>query len=273
MDRSLSMKVYVVCDLEGVAGIVDFKKQCMEDGAYYQQAIRMATHELNALVDGAIEGGATEVYAWPGHGGFPGGIDVVLLHRECILVMHAGDEGPVGYDDSFDAMMLHGFHGMAGSGGVLSHSFYPFPKNIWINDLKIGEIALNMAGFGEMGVPTVMVTGDQAAINEARALVPWIEEATVKWALEEIEKLGAWSVRKVISMSPKKAQDTIRAAAKKAMSMIGSIEPFVLPSEFDLKVEYVESKYADGPAKSPGVTRVDEVTITKRCYELADIVF
>jgi D-amino peptidase len=267
------MKVYVVCDLEGVAGVVDFKKQCMEDGAYYQQAIRMATHELNALVEGAIEGGATEIFAWPGHGDFPGGIDVELLHPECNLVMHAGDEGPVGYDDSFDAMMLHGFHGMAGSGGVLAHSFYPFPKNIWVGDLKIGEIALNMAGFGEKGVPTVLVTGDQVAIDEAKALVPPIEAATVKWALDEKEKLGALSVRKAISLSPKKAQDIIRKAAKKSMSMVGSIKPFKLPKEFDLKVEYVEAKYAEGPSKYPGVTRIDNVTITKKCKSLQDIVF
>lgn len=267
------MKVYIVCDLEGVAGVVDFKKQCMEDGAYYQQAIRMATHELNALVEGAIEGGATEVYAWPGHGAFPGGIDVELLHPDCNLVMHAGDEGPVGYDDSFDAMMLHGFHGMAGSGGVLAHSFYPFPKNIWVGDLKIGEIALNMAGFGELGVPTVLVTGDKVAIDEARALVPGITGAAVKWALEEKEKLGALSVRKAISMSPNKAQDTIRKAAKEAMGRIESIKPFKLPKEFDLKVEYVEAKYADGPSNFPGVTRLDEVTITKKCKSLQDIVF
>ena len=77
-------------------------KQCMEEGAYYQQAIRMATHELNALVEGAIEGGATEVYAWPGHGNFPGGIDVELLNPDCNLVMHAGDGGPVGYDDPME---------------------------------------------------------------------------------------------------------------------------------------------------------------------------
>ena len=267
------MKIYVVCDLEGVAGVVDFKKQCMEDGAYYQQAIRMATHELNALVEGVLEGGATEVYAWPGHGAFPGGIDIELLHPECRLVMHAGDAGPVGYDESFDAMMLHGFHGMAGSEGVLSHSFYPFPQNIWVDDLKIGEIALNMAGFGEVGVPTVLVTGDQAAIDEAKAHVPGIEEATVKWALEEKEKLGALSVRKAISMSPKEAQGKIREAARKAMSKIGSLKPFKLPDEFNLKVEYVESKYADGPGKAPGVTRVDEVTIAKRCHGLEDIVF
>lgn len=267
------MKIYIVCDLEGVAGVVDFKKQCMEDGAYYQQAIRMATKELNALIEGSIEGGATEIYAWSGHGDFPGGIDVELLHPECNLVMHAGDEGPVGYDESFDAMMLHGFHGMAGSGGVLAHSFYPFPNNIWVGDLKIGEIALNMALFGEKGIPTVLVTGDQVAINEAKALVPGITGATVKWALEEKEKLGALSVRRAISLSPEKAQKTIRKGAKEAMANIGTTEPFRLPKEFDLKVEYVEAKYTDGPTQTPGVTRLDEVTTFRKCKSLQDIVF
>jgi D-amino peptidase len=267
------MKVYIVCDLEGVAGVVDFKKQCMENGAYYQQAINMATRELNALIDGAIEGGATEIFAWPGHGAFPGGINVELLHPECKLVMHAGDAGPVGYDESFDAMMLHGLHGMAGSGGVLAHSFYPFPKNIWVDNLKIGEIALNMAGFGDKGIPTVLVTGDMTAIKEAKALVPGIKGAIVKWALDEKEKLGALSVRKAISLSPEKAQSTIKEAARKAMNNIDIVKPFVIPTPFTLRVEYIEAKYAEGKLKSPGVTRVNEVTITKKCHHLDDIVF
>ena len=267
------MKVYVVCDLEGIAGIVDFRKQCMEDGVYYQQAINMATRELNALIEGAIEGGATEIFAWPGHGAFPGGINVELLHPECKLVMHAGDAGPVGYDESFDAMMLHGLHGMASSGGVLSHSFYPLPKNIWVDNLKIGEIALNMAGFGEKGIPTVLVTGDMTAVEEGKALVPEMEGVIVKWALDEKEKLGALSVRKAISLSPEKAQSTIKEAARNAMNKVGSVKPFVIPIPFDLKVEYIEAKYAEGTSKTPNLTRLDEVTITKKCNNLDDIVF
>jgi D-amino peptidase len=157
----------------------------MEDGPYYQQAIRMATRELNALIDGAIEAGATEVHAWPGHEAFPGGLDAELLHPECKLIMHSGDGGPVGFDNTFDAMILHGLHGMAGSGGVLSHSFYPFPKNIWIDDLKIGEMALNIATFSDKGMPTILVTGDQIAVEEAQSLVPNMEGAVVKWPLDE----------------------------------------------------------------------------------------
>ncbi|MBT5641838.1 hypothetical protein HOJ44_01850 [Candidatus Bathyarchaeota archaeon] len=267
------MKVYVVCDLEGVAGIVDFKKQCMEEGKYYQQAIRLATMEMNALVEGAIEGGATEVYAWPGHGSFPGGIDFELIHPECNLVMQAGDGGPTGFDESFDAMMLHGFHGMAGSGGVLSHSFYPFPQNIWVDDLRIGEIALNMASFGEVGVPTVLVTGDQAAIDEAKALCGVIETATVKWALGEKEKLGALSIQRALSLSPGKAQDTIRVAAKRAMNKIDTTMLFKIKTPFNLKVEYTEAKYVDRFKDLPEVEMLSETSFTKKCYSLDEIIF
>lgn len=268
------MKVYIVCDLEGVAGVVDFKKQCMENGAYYQQAIRVATQELNALVDGLIDGGASEVYAWPGHGDFPGGIDFELIHPECKLVMHAGDGGPAGVDTSFDAMVLHGFHGMAGAeNGVLSHSFYPLPKNIWFDDTKIGEIALNIYMLGEYDVPCIMVTGDQAAVDEAKALIPNIEAVPIKWGLGEKEKLGALTVRQAISLSPAKAREKIREAAKKAIQSVTEFNSLKLKKPFTLKVEYIEPKYAEEKAKLPGVKRLDEVTITKLCHSLEDVIF
>ena len=95
-----------------------------------------------------------------------GGIDFELLHPECKLVMHAGDGGPAGVDDSFDAMVLHGFHGMAGAeGGVLSHSFYPLLKGVWFNDVPVGEIAMNVYTFGEYDVPCIMITGDKVAVD------------------------------------------------------------------------------------------------------------
>ena len=268
------MKVYVVCDLEGVAGVVDFKKQCMEKGGYYQQAIRVATQELNALIDGIIDGGATEVYAWPGHGDFPGGIDFEQIHPECKLVMHAGDGGPAGVDNSFDAMVLHGFHGMAGAAnGVLSHSFYPLPKNIWFDDMLIGEIALNIYMFSEYNVPCIMVTGDQAAVDEAKTLISNIEAVPIKWGLTEKEKLGALTVRQAISLSPAKAREKIREAAENAIQKVSGFKPLKLKKPFTLKVEYIESKYAEEKEKLPGVTRLDEVTITKQCKNLDDVIF
>jgi D-amino peptidase len=151
------------------------------------------------------------------------------MHPECSLIMHAGDGGPGGINETFDAMFLHGFHGMASAEtGVLAHSFIPFIKNIWINDLKIGEIALNMLAFSDYNIPTVFISGDAAAIKEATNLVPDIEHAVVKYGLKEKQRLGALSIRQVVSLSPSKAQATIREASKKAMQKIESIKPFKL---------------------------------------------
>ena len=268
------MKIYVVCDLEGTAGVVDFKLQCIEDSKYYQQAVRLATLELNALLEGAIEGGATEVYAWPGHGSFPGGIDVELLHPECVLVMHAGDAGPAAFDGSFDAMFLCGLHAMAGAeGGVLSHSFTPILENVWLNGLRIGEIAMNMASFGELGVPTIFVGGDQAAVEEARALVPGIEGAVVKWGLEEKSRLGALSERKAVSLSPARARGVIREAAERAMGKVGDVEPFRVDPPYTMRVQYTDAKYAEQMSQHEGVERVDDTTVEQVRGALSELIF
>jgi D-amino peptidase len=266
------LKVYIVCDLEGVAGIVDFKKQCMENGEYYQQAIRVATNELNASIEGLIAGGASEIYAWPGHGDFPGGIDFEYLHPECNLIMHAGDEGPAMIDDSFDAMVLHGFHAMAGTPGVLSHSFIPMIKNIWFDETRIGEIAMNIYSFSEHNVPCIMVTGDSAAVEEARNLIPDIEGVTVKWGLKEKEKLGALSVRQALSLSPAQACKRIRKASEAALRKAQDFKPLKLKKPFTLKVEYTQAKYAEAKTQIPGVTRLNNLTISKECQELSDFI-
>ena len=51
------MKIYIMCDLEGAAGVIDHRRQCWFDGEYYKQARQLATLELNALVEGGLEGG------------------------------------------------------------------------------------------------------------------------------------------------------------------------------------------------------------------------
>jgi D-amino peptidase len=268
------LKIYIVCDIEGVAGVVDFKEQCCEDGKYYAQAIKMATQELNAVVEGAIDGGATEVYAWPGHGNFPGGIDVELLHPECKLVMHASDGGPTGFNGTFDAMFLCGLHAMAGSEkGVLSHSFTPFIKNVWLNDARIGEIGINMAAFADLGIPAIFISGDEEAVWEARGLVPRIQGAVVKWGLEEKFRLGALTVRKATSLSPRKSCDLIRENAKTAMRKVGEIKPPMFNKPYYLRVEYIEPQYADQAAQASGVDRIDAFTTLQVREKTSDFAF
>lgn len=255
------MRVYVVCDLEGVAGVVDFPKQCAHDGRYYEQARRLATLELNALVEGALEGGATEVVAWDGHCAYPGGLDIELLHPECKLLIGAGDGGPLGLEQGFDALMQLGLHAKAGvKDGIISHSFDGRVASFNINGIEMGEIGLNMLTAGEAGTPCVLVCGDQAAVTEASALVPGIEGAAVKFGVNR--KCG-------FSLAPVKARQVIKEAARRAMGRIQGITPFTLTSPYIVRV-----KYAATPTKiaaRPGVRRVDELTVEQVCQHTSGI--
>ena len=60
--------VFMVTDLEGVAGVVSFADQSYPDGRYYDAAKKLATAEVNAAVDGCLEAGMEDILIWDGHG-------------------------------------------------------------------------------------------------------------------------------------------------------------------------------------------------------------
>lgn len=257
------MRVYVVCDIEGTAGVVDFAKQCSHDGKYYEQARRLATLELNALVEGALEGGATEIVAWDGHCAFPGGLDIELLHPECKLLIGAGDGGPLGLDKGFDALMQVGLHARAGvKDGIISHSFDGRVASFEINGIEMGEIGLNMLTAGEAKTPCILVCGDRAAIEEAQTLVPGIIGAAVKDGVNR--KCG-------FSLSPLKARQVIKKAARHAMSYIGKIQPYTFSTPYVVRVKFTEAHYAEDIASRPNINRIDELTVEQLCKSTNEI--
>jgi len=260
------VKIYVVCDLEGVAGVVDHHQQCRWDVAtgwyapYLAQARRLATLELNALVEGALEGGATEIVAWDGHGNFPGGLDVELLHPACTVVMAAGDGGPAGLDASFAGLFQLGLHAMAGAPrAVLAHSFDDSLVGYWVDDVRVGEIWMNCYSAGQVHVPCVFLSGDRAAADEVRALVPEIEVAVVKEGLAE--QADGLSASPTLSLAPRKAHAVIRAAAQRAMATIGSVRPYRPEPPFRLRAKFAAERYAEERAGRQHVRRVDPVTV------------
>jgi len=265
------MKIYVVCDVEGVAGVISHRQQCQWDTSkdwyarYLDQARRFTTLELNAAVEGALEGGATEIIAWDGHGPFPGCIDIELLHPECKLLMGAGDGGPVGLDDSFDALFQVGLHAMAETKkAVLCHGRWN------LNGIPIGEIGMNSFIAGYHGVPCVLVTGDQAAADEARALIPDIETAVVKESL--VPEISGLSQIGTVSLSLKKAREVIKESAKTAVSKIGSIKPCRFDSPYTLQWRFASSAQADIMKEQfPNAINIDPITLEFRTDKFEDL--
>ena len=88
------MRIFVLGDLEGAAGVVDFHQQTYSDARYYEQAKRLSTLEVNALVEGVLEGGAQEVWFLDGHG--PGVFDYELMHAEVQMIIGRPISAPLG---------------------------------------------------------------------------------------------------------------------------------------------------------------------------------
>jgi D-amino peptidase len=168
------MKVFISTDFEGVAGIVDWD-QIMVGSSDYEMGRRLLLGELNAAIDGALQGGATEFVVNDSHSSMRN-LPPDQLHGLATLI--TGKHKPMymmeGLDASFDAIIFLGYHGSIGaSQSVLSHTYNP--RAIWearINGEIVGESALNALVAAHYGVPIVLVTGDQVTAAEAHQLNP-----------------------------------------------------------------------------------------------------
>ena len=189
------MKIYILTDLEGVAGVARWN-QTGHDTPGYAGAVRLLTAEVCACVAGIHDAAPeTEIWVWDAHG--PGGIDPELFPKGAKLL----NNGPVPrcglLDDSFSALFFLGQHAMAGTrDGNLAHSYSSKNiESIHINGIELGEFGCRAAFAGELGVPTVFVSGDDKMVVEARALVPAIVAAEVKVGLGPQTGPAPWRPR------------------------------------------------------------------------------
>lgn len=259
------MKVFIGTDLEGVSGIVNSEEQCRPGGRYYEEARRLLTAEVNAAVGGLLEAGAREIVVLDGHG--PGGLYFPDLHPEAKAII--GNLLPVGYgiDQSYDAQVLIGCHAMAGTyNGVLDHTQSSATiVNYWLNGQLIGEIGTSAAVAGLYNIPTILVTGDEAATQEAQALLKDVEVVAVKQGMSRCAAL---------SLAPAKSQQLIWEAAARSLKRLRDFNPFVIPPPYELKIEFLNSARAlEETVRSRNVERIDARTIVCRGENLLDVLY
>ncbi len=178
------MKVYIMTDMEGVAGILDAEnwtqpKERYGFGRYYDLGKEFLTREVNACIDGLCRGGATDLVVADGHGA--GGINPLLLDRRAKLLRGWPNGWPLELDESFDAVVFVGQHAKAGTlRAHIAHTQSFAYLDLSVNGVSIGEFGQFALCAGELGVPVIFGSGDQAFCNEAMALVPGIITVAVK---------------------------------------------------------------------------------------------
>jgi D-amino peptidase len=221
------MKLFIFTDIEGVAGVVQWE-HCNPAGRYYERSKRLLTLEINAAIEGALEAGADEIVVWDAHGYV--GIDPELLHPQARLLFGKGFPKDATLDRSFDAMFFIAQHAMTRTPDAnLCHSFSSLGiSRMTLNGKEVGEFGVWALRAGCLGVPAVLLTGDDKACAEARAAIPNIETAAVKVSTGR---------ESALCLHPTKARELIRAAAIRALRRRGEIKPYMIPGPYELITE------------------------------------
>lgn len=261
------MKIYVLTDMEGISGIWR-PEQVQKGNPEYERSRKLLCEDVNAAVRGAFEGGATEVVVLDGHGDGNNFILDLLDDRAICETVKSPLEVMPSLDETFGGLMQVGCHAMAGTlNGFLDHTQSSISWfNFYVNGRKFGEIGQAGAYAAAFGVPVIMVTGDKAACEEARAFFGDIEIVAVK------EGLGRNKAR---CIAPERAHKMIHDAAVRAVrrAKSGEFEPFILEAPIEMRLELCRSDYADEYAARPGVERLDARTVRKTIRSAREIYY
>jgi D-amino peptidase len=244
--------VFIITDAEGVAGVC--RQEQTEPTNTEMQ--RLLTGEINAAVRGFLAAGAEEVVVWDGHDGSRT-LSALTIHPRARLIH--GSLGPTMLmERGFAALAFVGQHARANRpGAVMAHSYSSLGiQRLLMNGKEVGEIETRAALAGWFGVPVILLTGDQAAAEDLKAIVPNAELAVVK------ESFGYYAC---MSMSAEAAQQTIEKAAARAWGRLGEIKPYRVEGPVTIEVEYTtRNTLFPLAALPPGVERVDARTLRYR---------
>ncbi|MGH2603894.1 MAG: M55 family metallopeptidase [Dehalococcoidia bacterium] len=253
------MRVIVISDMEGVAGITRWA-QVAGGEPLYEEGRRLYTEEINAAVRGAHGAGASEIVVMDCHGAgkdwsFNSLVPELLDARCEFVVQNSWTEYTEFLERGCDAALFIGMHARAGTGAcVLSHTVSGTQwRNLSFNGDLVGETAINAALCGTWGVPVLLVTGDDATCAEATDLLgDGLTTVAVK------SGLGRFSAR---HLAPARARDLIEAAATTALGDLSAVPPYRLSAPVEIEVELAQPEHAAVYRNRSGVRLVDDRTV------------
>lgn len=245
------MRVFLSADMEGVAGVVDWD-QCRVGAASYAEGCRLLLGEVNAAIQGALDGGATAVTVCDAHGAMAnlppddlaGGASYVSGRSRPDYMMS-------GLDPSYAVVLFIGYHGSLPLPSVLSHTYNPSViSDVRIAGRRAGESGINALVAAAHGVPALLVTGDQYVGPEAEPFCPGIRGVEVKQSLNRTS---------AVSLHPDSARASIRAAAADAVTR--AAEAAAPNGLGDMDIDVFTADMAAVAATVRGVDRTADRTV------------
>lgn len=249
------MRVFISADIEGVSGTTTWA-EAQKSNAVYREFQQQMTREVAAACEGAIAAGATDILIKDAHGD-AGNIIHAQLPREARLV-----RGWSGHpfamvqelDDSFEAVLMIGYHARAGSGGnPLSHTLSSRRVHrIFLDDRPASEFYFHYLAAGTICVPVTLLTGDEAICAEVKETDAAIHTAAVRGAN------GA----STINVHPDRACEMVRKGAEAAIRGRGDVAAATPPTGSKLTVVFKDQPQAYYKSWYPGAKLEDPYTVS-----------
>ena len=257
------MKVYISADMEGVAGVVS-GDQLGPPSFEYERFRGFMTNEVLAAIEGARAAGATEFLVSDSHGNgenlliekFPKDVQIVRSWPRPLGMMQ-------GVDDSFAAVLFVGYHTSTNNPqGVRAHTMSSANlADLRLNGVSVPEAGLNAAIAAHYRVPVAMISGDDAIVKEAQALLGPIEGAVVKWAY------GFHSAR---TLTPEASCDRIREAAQKGVARARELKPWTVSAPVTVDVRFKNYRPSEVLAYLPIVERTDSHSVRFKAKDMPE---
>ena len=251
-------KIYIVTDLEGASGVYHFGQTREKGSLANLKACEYLMGDIAAVVRGLRDGGAEEILLLDGHGNQafvpdlmePGAKYITGTPRPDVLW---------GLDDSFDGLVQLGLHAMNGTpDGVLHHTqSSKSEKRYWYNGVESGELAQAAIVAGYFGVPTILVTGDEATCREAKK---FFGDACVRVSVKQ------GITREAAVLYPfEETREALYQGARRAMAAIPNCKPYLLDFPITAKKEYLQS--VDGSSEQKLVTKEGTIDTAVQLYD------
>ena len=259
------MKVFIMTDLEGVAGVLDHENWCRLESRYNDMAREFLTMEVNAAVEGFYRGGATEVLVADGHGS--GGMNPKLLDSRAQLMRGWAKGWPVGLEEGADALAWVGQHAKSRTECAhLAHTQGFSYFELSINGIAIGEFGQLAMCASQLGIRAIFGAGGLAFTKEAQELIPGIETVAVKRGTragrgDECDA-DAYGKRNTgaIHLQPERARQLICAGAERAIRRAREEKGFgIIPLKHPFERVLILRAQGDQPKRIARETHPDDV--------------
>lgn len=265
-----AVRVLVLHDMEGLAGQDDWHTFDFDFPDAYRKGQELLAGDVNAVVAGLFDGGATRVEVVDGHGSGNPEPDLrrdLLDPRATQVLRDSSFRQYVDLvaPDVYDAVVLVGMHAKTGSGGFASHTF-TLGTDFVVNGISITESELVAMSWARAQVPVILVSGDDKLRGDLADRMPWIEYVTVKTAT---------SASTAVPRPLAEARADLRAGAKRAVERLraadgGGHRVMRLREPVEAALRVVPPASLAVLRNVPGVRSADgQVSFTARDYQAA----